>query len=175
MITAKKTLPIAAAAAASVISVQLSAQTPAPSASDPAAEIATLKTLVPDQAHVMADVGWHFTNAWFAGKARNWPLAKFFVDETRSHIAWAIRVKPVRKAADGHDIPMQTHADAVSNGPLTELKAAADKQDSTAFEKAYRATLTACYACHTMSEKPYLRLRIPERPATEIIEFSPQP
>lgn len=171
MIAVKILLPIAAAA----VIAQLSAQTPAPSVNDPAAEIATLKTLVPDQSHVMADVAWHFTNAWFAGRARNWPLAKFFVDETRSHIAWAVRVKPVRKGAAGNDIPLQPLADAVTNGPLTELKTAADKQDAAAFENAYRATLTACYACHTISEKPYLRLRIPERPASEIIEFASQP
>jgi cytochrome c553 len=70
---------------------------------------------------------------------------------------------------------MQPHTDAISNGPLADLKTAVEKQSASAFESAYRATLTACYACHTLSEKPYLRLRIPERPAAEIIEFAQQP
>jgi hypothetical protein len=29
-----------------------------------------------DQAHVMADVGCHFANLWFAVENRNWPLAQ---------------------------------------------------------------------------------------------------
>ena len=38
----------------------------------------------------MADVGDHFTNLWFAGKAENWPLADFYLGETKSHLRWAV-------------------------------------------------------------------------------------
>ena len=53
------------------------------------AEIDQLKGKVPDQSHAMKDVGYHFANVWFAGQKRNWPLAKFYLDETRSHLKWA--------------------------------------------------------------------------------------
>ena len=29
---------------------------------------------MPDRAHVMRDVADHFSNLWFAGQARNWPV-----------------------------------------------------------------------------------------------------
>lgn len=61
------------------------------------AEVARLKSIGTDQSHVMADVGYHFANLWFAGDAKNWALAKFYFDETRSHLNWAVRVIPVRK------------------------------------------------------------------------------
>jgi hypothetical protein len=32
-----------------------------------------------DQAHVMADVGYHFANLWFAVKNGNWPLAQYYL------------------------------------------------------------------------------------------------
>ena len=35
------------------------------------AEIERLKGLVPDQAHAMKDVGYHFANLWFAGQKAN--------------------------------------------------------------------------------------------------------
>jgi hypothetical protein len=31
----------------------------------------------------MKDVGCHFSTLWFATKAKNWPLEKFYLDETR--------------------------------------------------------------------------------------------
>src|SRR5262245_45174971 len=75
---------------------------------DPAAEIARLKEeierlkgMVPDQSHVMKDVAYHFSNLWFAGQARNWPLAAFYVNETRSHLRWAVRVRPLRQTTAG--------------------------------------------------------------------------
>ena len=38
-------------------------------------------------------------------------------------------------------------------------------------ETAYRATLEACHACHTASEKPYLALQVPTAPAEPLIHF----
>src|SRR5262245_37292683 len=43
----------------------------------PADDVERLKTLVPSQSHSMMDVGYHWTNLWFAGKKKNWPLAEF--------------------------------------------------------------------------------------------------
>src|SRR5438477_13058917 len=56
------------------------------------AAIEQLKGKVPDQSHAMKDVGYHFANLWFAGQKKNWPLAKFYLDETRSHLKWAVRI-----------------------------------------------------------------------------------
>ncbi|MDE2507185.1 MAG: hypothetical protein KGM43_08250, partial [Planctomycetota bacterium] len=66
---------------------------PAPASVDfnTAAEVKALRDLIPDQAHIMADVGYHFTNLWFAGDAENWPLADFYLSETKSHLRWAVR------------------------------------------------------------------------------------
>ena len=73
-------------------------------AQDLAAEVKGLRELAPDQAHIMADVGYHFTNLWFAGEAENWPLADFYLAETKSHLRWAVRAKPIRKDDVGRDI-----------------------------------------------------------------------
>lgn len=138
-----------------------------------AAEIEKLKTLLPDQSHAMADVAYHMAHAWHAGHAANWPLAKFYVDETRSHIGWAVRIKPVRKGPGGVEFALQSYADAVFNGPLNDLKGAVERQDAAQFETAYKATLTACYACHVASDKPYLRLHVPAIPEGGVIDFAP--
>ena len=160
------TAPAAAPATAPDIASQVQSLT---------AEIKALKELIPDQAHIMADVGYHFTNLWFAGKAANWPLADFYLNESRSHLHWAVRAKPIRKDHSGRDIDLAGILQAFENSQLTQLKQAVDKKDQVVFEAVYKESLTVCYACHTASDKPYLRLNIPTRPAVDIIHFGLEP
>jgi len=153
----------------------------ADAAGDAAAEIARLKAemeqlrgRLPDQSHVMKDVGYHFSNLWFAAGAKNWPLAKFYLDETRSHLKWAVRVNPVRKTKGG-DLDLRVILDALDRTVLADTQKAIDARNPEAFTKAYQQTLAGCYACHTAAEKPYLRPKIPEQPETRIIDFKPSP
>jgi len=141
---------------------------------DLASQVKALKELVPDQAHIMADVGNHFTNLWFAGKAENWPLADFYLGETKSHLKWAVRAKPIRKDDAGRDVNLPGILEAFENSQLTQLKQAVDHKDMAAFERVYKESLTICYACHVASSKPYLRPQIPTKPESAIINFDPK-
>jgi hypothetical protein len=95
---------------------------------DLAAEIKALRELIPDQAHIMADVGYHFTNLWFAGEAENWPLAAFYLGETKSHLRWAVRWKPIRKDNAGRDVNLPNILEAFENSQLTQLQQAVDRK-----------------------------------------------
>src|SRR5215475_2002600 len=77
------------------------------------AEVERLKGVVPDQSHAMSDVAYHYANLWFAGQKKNWPLAQFYLDETRSHLKWAVRIIPVRKDAAGRDVDLNGIREAV--------------------------------------------------------------
>lgn len=140
------------------------------------AEIEHLKTLVPDQAHAMEDVGYHFANLWFAASEANWPLADFYLAETRSHLRWAVRIRPVRQSQAG-DVDLQAILDAVDKTDgvmLSALKTAIDRHDPPAFRTAYRQTIAGCYACHVASEKPFIRPQIPLTLAEHIINLDPE-
>jgi hypothetical protein len=137
------------------------------------AEIEQLKGKVPDQSHAMKDVGYHFANLWFAGQQRNWPLAKFYLDETRSHLKWAVRIIPVRKTKAG-EVDLRGILEAVDNTLLSEIQKAIEKQDVKQFGDTYKQSIEGCYSCHKASEKPYLRPQIPEQPETRIINFDPE-
>ena len=60
----------------------------------------------PDQAHVMVDIGHQFGDLWFAAQKQNWPLAQFYLDQTRSHLKWAVKIQPVRKTSAGADVDL---------------------------------------------------------------------
>jgi hypothetical protein len=138
------------------------------------ARIKALESLIHDQAHIMADVGEHFTNLWFAGTAENWPLADFYLTETKSHLRWAVRRIPIRKDNAGRDIDLVKILEAFENSQLTELKQAVDRKDRSGFEAVYKVSLTVCYSCHKAADKPYLRPQIPTEPASRIMNFDPR-
>ena len=154
----------------------VAADEPAKPATDLAtlqAEIEHLKKIAPDQAHAMQDVDYHFTNLWFAAQQSNWPLAQFYFNETRSHLRWAVRIIPVRKDNSGKEIKLEDILQSLENSPLKQLEEAVTEKSRDKFVAAYEFTLTTCYSCHKAADKPYLRPRIPDHPATGMINFDP--
>jgi hypothetical protein len=139
------------------------------------AELNRLKGLLPDQAHAMKDVGYHFANLWFAGSKTNWPLADFYWSETRSHLRWAVRLIPVRKDPQGNEIHLQEILDPIEKSSLETLHQAIGEKNSAKFTTAYKQMLESCYACHVASGKPFLRLQIPTQPEASIVRFEPEP
>ena len=163
-----------------LFSVPLSSSAMAQQTADPKpdlaslqAEIERLKQVVPDQAHAMQDVDYHFTNLWFAANQSNWPLAQFYFNETRSHLRWAVRIIPVRKDNAGQEVKLQDILQSIENGPLMQLEDSIKVKDREKFVAAYEFTLTSCYACHKASDKPYLRPRIPDHPSSAMMNFDP--
>lgn len=141
------------------------------------AEVERLKGLVPDQAHAMEDVGYHFANLWFAAAQKNWPLADFYLAETRSHLRWAVRIIPARKTRAGASVELQGILDAVDKTPgvmLSGIKTAIEQKDIVTFTNAYHQTIEGCYACHKASEKPFIRPQVPKALAEHIINLDPE-
>lgn len=138
-----------------------------------AAELAAIKGKLPDQAHAMQDVGYHFSNLWFAGQHAHWELANFYWSEVRSHLRWAARIIPLRKDNAGRDVDVQLLLQGFENAPLAELQQAIAAHDKRAFETAYRRTIEGCYGCHKAADKPFIRPQIPTQPETPIVNFDP--
>ncbi|MGB9067858.1 MAG: hypothetical protein WCC21_04760 [Candidatus Acidiferrales bacterium] len=136
-------------------------------------ELSHLEELVPSQSHSMTDVGFQFSNLWFAGTRNNWPLATFFLNESRQHIRWTIRIRPIRKSPSGDPVDLEGIFDPIDGGVLVKLQQAIDKKDSVQFAAAYKETLAECYSCHKASGKPFLRPMVPTVPPQNIINYDP--
>jgi hypothetical protein len=152
-----------------------------PAATAPPPDLATLqqqiedlKRLLPGQAHVMVDVENQYASLWYAAHAKNWPLATFYMNESRNRIAWAVRLRPVRPLPGGAEIdirPLQTH---IEQSAYVDLKAALEKHDVAAFESAYKKGLIECLDCHVAIDKAFLRPEIPRAPGTSLIAVEPK-
>jgi hypothetical protein len=146
---------------------------PGTQVADLRAEIKKLEQLVPDQAAIMTHVAYHWSNLWFAVDQENWPLAEFYLSETRNNLKWAVRAKPFRDTASGK-IDLGSILEAIDNTQFKQFKEAIGKKEKARSVQLYDETLTFCYACHKSSEKPYLRPQRPNAPETRIINFDPK-
>jgi|SRR5579871_1386712 len=125
------------------------------------ADVARLKEIVPPNSHPMVEAGMFAANLWFAGEKKNWPLAGYFLNETRNRIRWEVHLNPGPKGADGNPVDMQSIFDGVDNGSITKVRKAIDAKDSAAFAAEYKNLLRDCYSCHKAALRPYLRPMVP--------------
>ena len=135
-------------------------------------EVATLKQLIPTNSTIMMDVQWHWTNLWWAGKRRNWPLAQYYFNEARGHIQQLVRKNPtIRNQVDGTDVALQGIFDGIDTSSLAMVKDAIAKKDGVTFEKNYKIMLESCYACHKSVGRPYIRPQIPTAQVQAIVNM----
>jgi len=118
---------------------QNSAPGQANSASVPT-DVARLKEIVPPNSHPMVEAGMFAANLWFAGEKKNWPLAGYFLNETRNRIRWEVHLNPGPKGADGNPVDMQSIFDGVDNGSITRVRKAIDAKDGAAFAAEYKTS-----------------------------------
>ncbi len=147
--------------------------TQSPAATNAQSVPSTISGFLPDQSHAMVDVGYHFANLWFAADKENWPLAKYYLEETRSHLNWAVRIHPVRTTKAGSEVDLKGILQAIDNSFLTEIDGAITNKDTAKFKTAYRQPLEGCYACHKACEKAFLRPQVPTAPGVTILNFDP--
>jgi cytochrome c553 len=147
---------------------------PLPTMESLPAEVAQLKLLVPSNSHIMMDVQFHWTNLWWAGRKRNWPLALYFFNESRGHIQWLIRKSPmIRNNAEGKDVDISGIFDGIDTSSLAAVKTAIEAKDSAQFASSYRTMLESCYACHKSVGRPYLKPMIPTVQVQSMLNFDP--
>jgi hypothetical protein len=147
---------------------------PLPTMESLPAEVAQLKALVPSNSHIMMDVQFHWTNLWFAGRKKNWPLALYFFNESRGHIQWLIRKSPmIRNNAEGKDVDVSGIFDGIDTSSLAAVKTAIEAKDSVGFASSYKTMLESCYACHKSVGRPYLRPMIPTTQVQSMLNFDP--
>jgi cytochrome c553 len=136
------------------------------------AEIERLKTLVPSYSHPMQDVAINWASLWFAAQKKNWPLARYFYNEARSHIAWTVRINPLDKV-NNEMVDIKAIYDAIDTSSLMDVRTAIEKENPAQFTTAYKVMLESCYSCHKAAGKPMIRPMIPTAPGLTVVNYDP--
>jgi len=117
-----------------------------------------LGPLMPGMAEVMPLVGARIWKCYYAGQARNRPLAAFQLKEAVNLMESGAFLRP--KYAE--------NMDKFINEELAVVRKAIDSEDWDTFEAAFQAMVEAANAYHDVYDKPYLRWKIPEMPPPDL-------
>ena len=130
-----------------------------------------LQELVPDQAAIMTHAGYHWTNLWFALDKQNWPLAEFYLSETRNNVKWAVRNRPFRKTAVGV-IDLGSIAQPLDTTQFTQLKDAIGKKDKDRGIKLYDEAMQGASPATKHPKSPTWFRGARDSPEVNVINFA---
>jgi len=99
----------------------------------------------PGLGEIMSATQMRHLKLWYAGEARNWPLASYEVDELEEGFADAVRFHPRHKDAPQ---PLTELVPEFTVGPVAALRASIEREDPADFVAAYDALTQGCNGCH---------------------------
>jgi hypothetical protein len=105
---------------------------------------------------------------WFAGKANNWDLAAYEIDEIMEGLEDAEKQFPTH---DG--IPVADMIKANIDPAVEELRKAVEARSSTKFAVAFDKLTSACNTCHQGANKPFIRIQRPTSSPLSNQNFAP--
>jgi hypothetical protein len=109
----------------------------------------------------MIEVGYRFTELYFAGLDRNWPYAKYQAEKIDLALELALERRPKREASArpflAEEIP------AMLRVIQDQGDKAVDDQDEQVFRHAFERMRAACMKCHVDEQLPDLVVELPER------------
>ena len=96
---------------------------------------------------------------WFAGAARNWPLAGYELDELKEGFDDAAQLHPVHEG-----VPVGEMIAKLTTGPLQEISTAISKKDAASFARAFDRLTATCNSCHQAANHGFIRIGRPTAP-----------
>jgi len=86
-----------------------------------------------------------------------------------------VRNRPMRRLSSSQELDLRPILEGIEASGLADIRQAVAAKDATAFEPSYRQMMSQCLGCHVAAEKPFLRPRIPQTPATHMIDLQAIP
>jgi hypothetical protein len=100
----------------------------------------------------MVEVGYRFTELYFAGQDQNWDYAQYQVEKLETALRFGLERRPKRAAS----------AQSFLAKSLPEMQEVVEKADSNLFQAEIERLRSACMNCHVIEEVPYFTVELPE-------------
>lgn len=119
-------------------------------------------------ADIMEKLQRHSNKLYFAGRAQNWDLAAFYLEEIEETVK-GIEKKDIMEG--------QINISGLMQGlilpEVEQLEAAVQRKDSQLFQKQYGALTSSCNACHVTANHPYIVIQPPQVAVMDNQRFEP--
>ena len=112
----------------------------------------------PGMARIMPEVGARIWRCYYAGLAKNKPLARFQLKEAVNLMEMGVLLRP--KYTDNMYKFIEEQVEVV--------KQAIETEDWETFEKAFDDMVDAANGYHELYDKPWLRWKIPDQPPPDL-------
>jgi hypothetical protein len=106
---------------------------------------------------------------WFAGKAMNWDLAAYEIDELKEGLEDATKLYATH---DG--LPIGEMIKANITAPLDELAKAVAAKNAGKFNAGFDALTAACNTCHAGANHAFIKIQRPTAPPVTNQKFGPK-
>jgi len=127
---------------------------------------------LPGLGEFMSAMQMRHAKLWFAGKAENWPLASYELDEIQEGFEDIVKYHPIH---EGSPVPVREILPELTGPPLAELRGAVDARDEAAFERGFDSLTAACNACHRAENFGFNVIRRPASNPYTNQDFSSKP
>lgn len=157
--------------AASVLSAALTG--PAVSAGaepqkTPTPQAATSEPYAPGLGEFMGAIQLRHAKLWFAGTARNWPLASYQLDELKEAFD---DVTKFQANFQGRPIAKMLETNVAK--PIERLMVAIEAKDPAQFAAAFDGLTSGCNACHRGADHEFIVIQRPTAPPFTNQRFLP--
>ena len=164
-----RTIGIVVAAAMLPFAVCAQTSPPAPAKEAPKEAAKDVpKVYVPGLEQFMNVVLAEHNKLWFAGLARNWPLAGYELGEIKEIMGDVQDHIPTFKS-----LPLADMLDAVITKEIVALEKAIEAKDFRTFAAGYDKLTAACNACHQGTENGFIVIKRPTLPAFTNQDYRP--
>ncbi|MGA7451827.1 MAG: hypothetical protein WBW73_11340 [Rhodoplanes sp.] len=122
-------------------------------------KLKTLADVQPGLGTVMMEYSYRFSNAYYAAKAGNWPLA-------------AYQLKEMREIQEVGETTRPEKADALKafeRSFLDPLGKTIEAKDFERFEASFKASIHGCDACHAQQKVPFIKYQLPSSQPAPLI------
>ena len=103
----------------------------------------------PGLGEIMSATQMRHLKLWYAGQARNWPLASYEVDELEEGFADVVHFHPEHKDSPR---PLTELVPEFTAGPIAALRAAIANRSRDEFAAAHDALTEGCNGCHVAAK-----------------------
>ncbi|HEX5507442.1 MAG TPA: hypothetical protein VFX37_02960, partial [Pseudolabrys sp.] len=128
-----------------------------------------VKDYIPGLEQFMGVIQNEHAKLWYAGSARNWPLAEYQLGEIKEIMSDVQDVVPTFK-----DLPLADMLDSVITGQIADLEKAIQAKDPKKFANSYVKLTEACNACHQATGNGFVVIRRPVQSGFPNQDFSPR-
>lgn len=119
-------------------------------------------------APAMGDMQRFAEKLYFAGQARNWELAEFYLHEIEETSEEIIAAGVVDEG-----VAVSSFMKAMLPPSIATAKESLKARDSAQFLSSYEGLLSSCNACHQSAKHGFVKIIVPRQPTYQNQDFSP--